>query len=354
MDHAIVMAGGLGTRFWPESRMSRSKQFLDLTGGGPMIVETVGRLLPLVPRENVWVVAGEKDAPHLSARKLGVPPGNILLEPEGRNTAPAVAFAAARIGSRDADAVIAATPADHAVANAVSFRSVLRKAFRLARRTDRFVTLGIAPDHPATGYGYIERGTPFEAGRKGVYLVRRFTEKPDLRTARKFLRARRFYWNSGIFIVRAATYRDRVERFLPPVHRELEKAFRDGGKKGFRDRLRRAYARMPSISVDYGILEKEVGILVIPSDFGWNDIGTWRSLHEFLGGAGKNVTTGEVILSDCRGSLVRSDRGVVAVIGMENVVVIRSGDAVLVCPRKRSEEVKGVAIEVKRRFPALA
>lgn len=354
MNHAVVMAGGLGTRFWPESRMNRSKQFLDLTGDGPMIAETVRRLLPLVPRNNIWVVAGEKDALHLSTRRLRVPRGNILLEPEGKNTAPAVAYAVARIEGRDADAVIAATPADHAVADAASFRSVLGRAFRLARRTNRFVTLGIAPDHPATGYGYIERGGPFRAGGKGVYLVRRFAEKPDLRTARTFLRTRRFYWNSGLFIVPAATYRNRVERFLPQVRRELENAFRGGGARGFRDRLRLAYARMPSVSVDHGILEKEDGILVIPSEFGWNDIGTWRSLHEFLGGKGNNVTAGEVILADCRGSLVRSDRGVVAVIGMENVVVIRSGDAVLVCPRDRSEEVKGVAEEVKRRFPALA
>jgi len=354
MDHAIVMAGGSGKRFWPESRMHRSKQFLDLTGGGPMIVETVRRLLPLVPRKNVWVVAGEKDAPHLSARALGVPPGNIVLEPEGRNTAPAVALAAALIERRDGDAVIAATPADHAVADAASFRAVLGKGFRLARRTGRFVTLGIAPAHPATGYGYIERGAPHREGGDGAYLVRRFTEKPDLKTARRFLRTRRFYWNSGVFIVRAETYRNRVARFLPAVHRELERAIRDAGKRGFRDGLRRAYARIPSVSVDYGILEKEDGILVIPSDFGWNDIGTWRSLHEFLGGAGENVTAGKAILADTRGALVRSDRGVVAVIGMEDVVVIRSGDAVLVCPRDRSEEVKGIVEEVQRRFPDLA
>jgi len=353
MDHAVVLAGGSGTRFWPESRIRRSKQFLDLTGAGPMIVETVRRLLPLLPRENVWVVAGEKDAPHLKSRVLGVPSGNILLEPRGRNTAPAVALAVALIEHRDGDAVIAATPADHAVGDAASFRKLLRKGFRIARRTGRFVTLGVAPAHPATGYGYIERGAAYRGREKSVYLVRRFTEKPDLRTARKFLRTGRFYWNSGVFLVRAATYRDRVARFLPPVHRELERAVRDGGKKTFGERLRRAYGRMPSVSVDYGILEKEDGILVMPAAFGWNDIGTWRSLHEFLG-AGENVTAGNVILSDCRGALVRADRGVVAVIGMENVVVVRNGDAVLVCPRHRSEEVKGIAKEVQRKFPGLA
>jgi mannose-1-phosphate guanylyltransferase len=354
MDHAIVMAGGSGTRFWPESRLRRSKQFLNLTGDGPMIVETVRRLFPLVPRENVWVVAGEKDAPHLKARTLGVPPRNILLEPQGRNTAPAVALAALIIERRDQDAVIAATPADHAVADAASFRSTLRKGFRLARSTGRFVTLGITPAHPATGYGYIERGAPYRRGGKGVYLVRRFTEKPDLRTARKFLRAGRFFWNSGVFLVRAETYRNRMARFLPPVQRELERAVRDAGKRGLRDRLRRAYARIPSISVDYGILEKEEGILVIPSEFGWSDIGTWRSLHEFLRGEGENVTAGNVILSDCRGTLVRSDGGVVAVIGMEDVVVVRDRDAVLVCPRHRSEEVKEIAEKVRGKFPGQA
>jgi len=353
MDHAVVLAGGSGMRFWPESRIQRSKQFLDLTGAGPMIVETVRRLFPLLPRENVWVVAGEKDAPHLKSRVLGVPSGNILLEPEGRNTAPAVALAVARIERRDADAVIAVTPSDHAVGDAVSFRKVLRKGFRLARRTGRFVTLGITPSHPATGYGYIERGEEYRGRERSVYLVRRFTEKPDLRTARGFLRTGRFYWNSGVFLVRAATYRERVARFLPPVHRELERAVRDGRKKGFGERLRRAYVRMPSVSVDYGILEKEDGILVIPTEFGWNDIGTWRSLHEFLG-AGENVTAGNVILADCRGALVRADRGVVAVIGMEDVVVVRNGDAVLVCPRHRSEEVKGIAEEVQKKFPGLA
>lgn len=352
MDHVVVLAGGSGTRFWPESRLRRSKQFLDLTGTGSMIVETVRRFLPLVPRENVWVVAGEKDAPHLKARKIGVPPGNILLEPLGRNTAPAAAFAAAWIERRDPGAVIAATPADHAVADAAAFRAALGKGLRLAGRTGRFVTLGITPSHPATGYGYIEKGAPFRE-EEGVFAVRKFTEKPDLRTARRFLRTRRFYWNSGVFIVRASDLRDRVERHLTVVHRELAAAFL-GGRRGFRGRLRTAYLRMPSVSVDYGILEKEEGILVVPTECGWSDIGTWRSLHEFLGGGDVNVTSGKVILSDCRGALVRSDRGVIAVIGMENVVVVRKGDAVLVCPLDRSEDVRAIAEEAERKFSPLA
>ncbi len=354
MDHAVVMAGGSGTRFWPESRAGRSKQFLDLTGGGPMIAETVNRLRPLFRRENIWVVAGEKDARHVDARALGIPRGNVLLEPEGRNTAPAVALAAARIARRDTDAVVAATPADHAVKDGPAFRRILRKGLRLAGSTGRFVTLGIAPSNPATGYGYIERGKPFGAPGDGVYNVRKFTEKPDAATARRFVRSGRYHWNSGIFLFRVSAFLDSLARHLPAVRAEIEAAFRWHGTKAFRGKLAAAYRRLPSISMDCGILEKEDGILVIPADFGWSDLGTWRSLHEFIGRAEDNVTFGNVILSECGGTLVRTDSGLVAVVGMRDVVVVRSGDAVLVCPRDRSEEVKRIAERVRREFPALA
>jgi mannose-1-phosphate guanylyltransferase len=353
MDHAVVMAGGSGTRFWPESRARRAKQFLDLTGAGPMIRETLRRLSPVVPPERIWIVAGRKDAPHLSPGALGIPRGNILLEPEGRNTAPAVAYAAACISRVDPDAVLLATPADHAIGDVRGFRAVIRKGIRLSRETGRFVTLGVPPTHPATGYGYIERGGPFPGRVRGAFHVARFTEKPDVATARRFLRTGRFDWNSGLFLFRADAFADRLARFLPEVDREIRKAFR-GGRKGFPRRLRDAYRRMPSVSVDYGILEKEQGILVLPMNVGWSDLGTWRSLHEFLGRPGENVTFGDVILADCRNSLVRADGGVVAVLGMEDVVVVRSGNAVLVCPRSRSEEVKRMAEEVRRRFPALS
>ena len=299
MDHAVVMAGGSGTRFWPESRARRSKQFLDLTGGGPMIRETLLRLFPVVPPERVWVVAGVKDAPHLSHRALGIPKRNILLEPEGRNTAPAMAYAAAAIAREDPDAVVLATPADHAIGHVPAFQAVLRKGLRLARETGRFVTLGVPPTHPSTGYGYIERGKPFPGKVRGAFEVARFTEKPDLPTAKRFLRSGRFDWNSGLFLFSVATFADRLAKFLPEVDREIRRAFR-GDRAGFPKRLARAYRRMPSISVDYGILEKEAGILVLPANVGWSDLGTWSSLHEFLSGTGENVAFGDVILSDCR------------------------------------------------------
>jgi mannose-1-phosphate guanylyltransferase len=354
MDHAVVLAGGSGTRFWPESRARRAKQFLDLTGKGPMIVETLRRLSPLVPPGNLWVVAGEKDREHLVPSALGIPPENLLLEPLGKNTGPAMAFAVETIWRRDPAAVIVASPADHVIGDVKRFRAIVRRGLRLARKTGSFVTLGIPPTRPATGYGYIERGKPYEPGTDGAFRVRRFTEKPDAATARRFLRTGRFDWNSGIFVLRADVFRDRVERFLPEVHAAVGAAFRFAGKASFAAELKKAYRKMPSISVDYGILEKEREILLLPAAVGWSDIGTWRSLHEFLGGGKGNVFFGDVIAEDCRNILVRSDRGVVAVLGMEDVVVVRSGDAVLVCPRSRSEEVKGIVDRVRAEFPDLA
>jgi mannose-1-phosphate guanylyltransferase/mannose-6-phosphate isomerase len=353
MDHAVVLAGGSGTRFWPESRTRRSKQFLDLTGGGPMIRETLDRLRPVIPPEQLWIVAGRKDARHLSPAALGVPKRNILLEPEGKNTAPAIALAAAVIARSDPEAVILAAPADHAIADVRAFHAVIRKGLRLARETGRFVTLGVPPTHPSTGYGYIERGSPFPGRVKGAFTVARFAEKPDHATARRFLRSGRFDWNSGLFLFRTDTFGDRLSKFLPEVEERIRGALR-GDRKGFARRLAEAYRGMPSISIDYGILEKEKGILVLPAEMGWNDLGTWRSLHEFLGEEGGNVTFGDVILTDCKNTLVRTDRGLVAVLGMEDTVVVRCGDAVLVCPRSRSEDVKGMVGEVRQRFPGLA
>jgi mannose-1-phosphate guanylyltransferase len=348
MRHVVVMAGGSGTRFWPESREGLSKQFLDLSGRGAMVSETFRRLAPLVPPENLWIVAGAKDRKNLSRTPLPCPPENVLLEPSGKNTAPALALAAEAIWRRDPDAVVVASPADHEIRDGRRFRSAVTLALDLAARRRRIVTLGIAPTRPATGYGYIERGKPFGAGGK-AYEVARFTEKPDAATAESFLRSGRFYWNSGLFVFRADHFRERVALHLPAVAAPIAAAFGRGGKGSFRSALARGWKGVPSVSVDYGIMEKEEEILVVPGDFGWSDLGTWGSLHEFLAPAGGNATRGEAVLLDCRNVLARTDAGVVAVLGMEGVAVVRSGDAVLVCPLSRSEEVKRIVEEAARR-----
>jgi len=353
MDHAIVLAGGSGLRFWPESSSGRSKQFLNLTGGGSMIHETLDRLRPLFPPERIWVVAGRKDASHLSHRALGIRKGNIILEPDGRNTAPAISLATAVIAQNDPDAVLLVTPADHAIADLGAFLAIIRKGLILARETGRFITLGIPPTYPSTGYGYIERGKPFPGKVKGAFRVARFAEKPNLSSARRFLRSGRFDWNSGVFLFRGDKFAKSLAEFLPDVSKAIEETVR-GKKNGFEQRLLAAYRRMPSISIDYGILEKEKEILVLPAKMGWNDLGTWRSLHEFLSKGKGNVTFGNVILTDCRNTLARTDGGLIAAIGMEDTVIVRCGNAVLVCPSSRSEDVKKMAEEIRKHFPALA
>jgi mannose-1-phosphate guanylyltransferase len=345
-----VMAGGSGTRFWPESREGLSKQFLDLSGGGTMMAETLRRLSPLAPAENLWVVAGAKDRGNISRAALPVPKGNVLLEPSGRNTAPALALAAEEIFLRDPDAVVVATPADHEIREVKAFRSVVSSALSLARRSRRIVTIGISPTRPATGYGYIERGAPFD-GRGRAFHVARFTEKPDAARAAAFVRSGRYYWNSGLFVFRADLFRERVGHHLPDVAGPLAEAFLHHGKGSFRKALRRAWERIPSVSVDYGVMEKEEEILVVPGDFGWSDLGTWGSLHEFLKPEGGNAAKGDAVLVDCRNVLARTDEGIVAVLGMEGVAVVKSRGTVLVCPLDRSEEVKRIVEEVRRRHP---
>jgi len=353
MDHAVVLAGGSGLRFWPESRSHCSKQFLNLTGGGAMIKETVDRLRPVFPTERIWVVAGRKDAGNITSCALGIPKENILLEPEGRNTAPAIALASAVIARNDPDAVLLFTPADHAIADLRTFHDVVRKALKLAGETGRFITLGIKPTHPATGYGYIERGAPFPGKIKGAFNVVRFAEKPDLPTAKRFLRSGRFDWNSGVFIFHVDTLAKSLVKFLPEVCEEIINAVR-GDKRGFARRLSSAYSRIKPISIDYGILEKEKDILVIPADMGWSDLGSWHSLHEYLCGCEGNVAFGNTILTDCKNTLARTDKGIIAALGVEDLVIVRCGDAVLVCPRSRSEDVKKMAEEVRKRFPDMA
>ncbi len=283
---------------------------------------------------------------------LGIPKGNILLEPEGKNTAPAVALAAAVISAADPGAVILATPADHAIANVRAFHAVIRKGLALARETgDSSPSASLRPTHPpGTGTSSAGRRSPERRGAPSGS-----PGSPRSRTwhGQEVPALGRFDWNSGLFAFRTDTFAESLARHLPEVEAAIREAMR-GGRKGFARRLPEAYRRMPSISIDYGILEKEKGILVLPAEMDGTTWGHGASLHEFLGEEGGNVTFGDVILNDCRNTLVRTDKGLVAVLGMEDTVVVRCGDAVLVCPRSRSEDVKGMVAEVRKRFPSLA
>ena len=351
------MAGGVGSRFWPRSRRSNPKQFLDVFGSASLIQNTYARLQPLVEPENVLVVTNadyvDKTREHLPA----VPSANILGEPVARNTAPCIALAAAKLIAQDPDATMVVLPADHLIANVGRFHEVLKAAIEAAQPEGDgpgpLVTIGIRPTHPETGYGYIQFDAdgdadgvrddgPADAPR--AHHVLTFAEKPDLLTAERFLDAGDFLWNSGMFIWRADAILAAFERYLPKVHRLFAPLADAFGTDGEAEAIATAYERSPKISIDYGILEQADRVLVVPGSFGWSDVGDWRAVHELADkDEAGNRAEGNVILQDTARSFARSADGrLLVLVGMQDAVVVDTGDAVLVCHREQAQKVKDV------------
>jgi len=353
--YAVIMAGGVGSRFWPRSRRSHPKQFLDVFGDASMIQNTFARLQPMVAPERVLVVTNADYVEQSRAHLPAVPEANILGEPVARNTAPCIALAAAKLVAEDPDATMVVLPADHVITNVKRFHEVLAVAVEAAQPTGDgpgpLVTIGIRPTHPETGYGYIQFDA--DGDRDGIvddlsdepkaHQVLTFAEKPDLQTAERFLDAGDFLWNSGMFIWRADAILAAFERYLPKVHRLFAPLADVFGTDAEADAIDDAYQRSPKISIDYGILEQADRVLVVPGSFGWNDVGDWRAVHELAekDEAG-NRAEGNVILQDTARSFARSADGrLLVLVGMEDAVV-DTGDAVLVCHREQAQKVKDV------------
>ena len=362
--HAVIMAGGVGSRFWPRSRRATPKQFLDVFGDASLIQNTFARLQPLVEPDNVWVVTHQDYVETTRQHLPAVPADHILGEPVARNTAPCVALAAARLLADDPDATMIVLPADHLIANVGRFHQILQAAVQAAQpepgETGALVTIGIRPTHPETGYGYVQYdadgdGRPdgdatsraLPAGDKGTpraYSVLTFAEKPDLPTAERFLDAGDFLWNSGMFIWRADTVLAAFERYLPKVWRLFAPLVEAFGTDGEAAAIADAYERSPKISIDYGIMEQADRVLVVPGAFGWSDVGDWRAVHDIADkdDAG-NRAEGNVILQDTARSFARSSDGrLLVLVGMEDALVVDTGDAVLVCHREQAQKVKDV------------
>ena len=357
--YAVIMAGGVGSRFWPSSRRAHPKQFLDVFGEASMIQNTFARLQPLVPAERVFVVTNEAYADKTREHLPAVPAANILAEPVARNTAPCVALAAARLHALDADATMVVLPADHVISNVARFHEVLAAAVAAAQGPHAhgeppLVTLGIRPTHPETGYGYLQYDADGDAGgerdsgpgRKTprAHRVLTFAEKPDLATAERFLDAGDFLWNSGMYVWRADAVLTALEEHLPAVHAlfaPLEAAF---GTPGEAAAIADAYERSPKISIDYGVMERARNVLVVPGAFGWSDVGDWRAVHELADkDEAGNRAEGRVILQDTARSFARSADGrLLVLVGMRDAVVVDTGDAVLVCHRDKAQQVKEV------------
>ncbi len=347
MLHAVIMAGGSGTRFWPESRAARPKQLLPILGGRPMVTETALRLPPLVPPERTWVVTNRLQAEGVRAACPELPAGNVLVEPCARNTAACVGLAAVALRAQDPDAVMVVLAADHLISPLDEFQRALRAAAAAAAEPGALVTFGIPPRYPATGYGYIRRGQELRR-HEGLSCsaVDAFVEKPDLPRAEQFLEHGGYLWNSGMFAWRADTLLEAIDRHMPALGAGLAELAATAGGADFDACLERLYPGFESVAVDVGIMEQADGAVVLETPFHWSDIGSWKAVYDELdrddqGNAAVFPAGGRLLAQDASGVLAySSEPQTIAVLGLEDVVVVRTGDVVLVAARDRAEEVK--------------
>lgn len=348
--HPVIMAGGSGTRFWPLSRQKRPKQFLPLASSKPLIVDTLERLLPLCRPEDAFVVCGRLHAAAVKKLVPGVPAAQVIVEPVARNTAPAIGLAALHVAAKDPKGVMVVLPSDHHIADTAGFRATLAAAAQLAKE-GMLTTLGITPTRPDTGYGYIHLGAPLgPRGKRSAHQVQRFVEKPDLDRARDYLASGDYLWNAGIFVMRVDVILAAIARFLPKLHAALEAIRPTLGTPNYARTLAREFPNAEPISIDYGVMEKAEQIACIPGDFGWSDVGSFAALPDVRPvDAHGNVTQGEAVLVDCHGCVVLAGSRPICVVGLTDMVVVDAGDAVLVVPKDRAQDVRAAVDALGRR-----
>ncbi len=353
---AVIMAGGGGTRFWPVSRMAAPKQLVKLTGDDVMINETIKHYDSVIGRQNTFIVTNEKQAELMDKVLFDeVDRSHILIEPVQRNTAPCIIYAAMTLKKMYGDAVMAVLPADHHIGNIKEYERVLNLAMDTAEKTDRIVTIGIKPTFPSTGYGYINYSEAPAEGAE-VYDLLRFVEKPNLEKATEYVNSGRYLWNSGMFIWKVSVILDYFKKLLPEMYEDMEKIFDDLRTEKEASAIEATYPNLEKISVDYGIMEKAEGVYCIPADFGWNDVGSWDSLDNvFAGDENNNITAGEAeqkknyILEGCKNTVVFDAAGdkFVAAVGLDNIVVVNTKDAVLVLNKDKAQDVKKIVDALK-------
>ena len=346
--YPVILAGGRGTRFWPLSRKKRAKQLLALDGKQTMIQQTVARLLPLAPAKRFWIITNEDLRLAIAKQVPKIPKPQILAEPVGRNTAPAIGLAAFLLLRENPEAVIGMFPSDHVIGDEEKYRETLERGVEIAAAGANIVVLGIRPNRAETGYGYIEAGSVFQGE---ALRVRRFTEKPDTKKAEEFVAAGNYFWNSGMFLWSARTLADALREHLPktaPLLEEIAAAF---GTRKFAATFRRLYPKCENISVDYAVLEprsakgEQAGnIFCLPADFGWNDLGSWTALHEHHTAKssppeGNMVAASGVFLLNARGNYVYAPDKFVAAVGVSDLVVVETPDALLITTRQHAQDV---------------
>ena len=346
----FILAGGSGTRFWPLSRRSYPKQLLSLNGEGSMLQQTVDRLLPLATNERMWILTNESLRAAVAAQLPDLPPAQVLAEPVPRNTAPAAGLAAFLLERQAPEAVLGLFPADHTIEKAASFEQVLRTGCDLAVAGDNIIVLGVNPSRPETGYGYIETGDKLD---ESSLRVRRFTEKPNRQRAEEFVASGNYFWNSGMFLATARTLANAVREHLPETAPYLEEIAGTFGTERFASTFAELYPKCENISIDYAIIEPRSakgehrsGLYCLPADFGWNDLGSWAALYEHKLSQGQHVQGGDNVMEaaaqsllESHGNYVHAPQKHVALVGVDNLVVVETGDVLLITTHGGCQDV---------------
>jgi len=351
--YAVILAGGSGTRFWPLSREMKPKQMLKVFGDETMIQQTVTRVSRLADLKRIYVVTGGKYAFDMRRQIAEVYDNSgfdLLVEPVGKNTAPAIGLAAIHIRKKSPGAVMCVMPSDHVIMQPEAFENVISKAVGAARK-GYLTTIGIVPGRPETGYGYIKKGAALgKAAGKEVFSVAGFVEKPDFRTAEKYIATGEYLWNSGIFVWKADDILEEIKRQQPDLYKGLLAIEKSIGKKNEHETLEKVFTGFNSLSVDYGIMEHAEKVAVVPADMGWNDVGSWRALDDISekDGAG-NIITGNVVDVGSRNSIIYAGERLVATIGLEEAVVVDTPDATLICNKNNTQDVRKVVDALKKR-----
>ncbi len=339
MNYAIILAGGTGKRFWPLSRELEPKQFLNVCSTKSMLEESINRISPLIRKRNIYIAAGKIYNKKIRKllKKTNIPSGNILSEPESKNTFAPIAVLSRNISNLDSDAVIVVLPSDHFIKLKDKFLELLSRGIEIARK-GYIVTLGIPPSRPETGYGYIK----IKSKINDFYLIEKFIEKPDLNMARKFIRDKRYYWNGGIFIFSPSSILEETKKFMPAAYNSVMLM---KNKESFN----RIWHKLPSVSVDYAIMEKTMRMALLPANCGWTDLGSWEAIAEIAKkDKNGNIFRGKNIDIGSKNTLVWSDKRLVTTLGLENIIIVDTKDALLVCRRDISQLVKKVVELLKQ------
>ena len=347
----MIMAGGIGSRFWPLSRNNFPKQFIDILGTGKTLIrQTYERFLSICPKENIYIVTNESYIPHVLQQIPELEKNQVLAEPQRRNTAPCVAYAASKIYAINPEANLIVAPSDHIIKDEKSFQNAVLRGLEFTNNSDVLLTIGIHPNRPDTGYGYIQFKEEESDDEFRIRKVKTFTEKPNLEMAKFFLKSGEFLWNAGIFLWNAKAILKALQEYMPDMYAFFQEGTEHYNKPGEADYIRKAYGLCKNISIDYGIMEKARNVFVLMAEFGWSDLGTWKSLYEHLphDKQGNAIVGQHVMVDHTSNCIINMSKDKLAIIqGLENFIVVESDNVLLICPKDDEQQVRNLVNDVK-------